>query len=227
MIIHRLIPCLLFFCMIAKAHTSEKATTINFKERESSSMKQTIAIYLAGSIQKGNGNSKESFWTESDIHQLQTDLNEFDVVFLNPACRNDALSDPQLLFGGDMLEVFSSHVVFVDARDRRGLGVGAEMMWAKINKIPVVAWAPKNSHYNKGQTTISGTSVTSFIHPFVNALSDQVVETLTQGAEWIKEMALNPASVTIKGIEHVHSAMEYYKATQLQRDDSMKNFVPR
>ncbi len=184
-------------------------------------MKQTIAIYLAGSIQKGHENSSESFWTETDMNQLRSDLKEFEVVFLNPACRNDNLSDQHSVFGRDMLQVFSSHIVFVDARDRRGLGVGAEMMWAKINKIPVVTWAPKNSHYNKSQTTILGMPVHDFIHPFVNALSDQIVETLTQGAEWIAEIISHPSSVNIKDIEHIHSAIEYYKSTQFHRDTPM------
>lgn len=66
-----------------------------------------------------------------------------------------------------MLQVFSSNIVFVDARDRRGLGVGAEMMWAKVNKIPVVTWAPRNSHYHKDQTTILGVTVANFIHPLI------------------------------------------------------------
>ncbi len=125
------------------------------------------------------------------------------------------------MFGRDILQISSSHVVFVDARDRRGLGVGAEMMWSKVNKIPVVTWAPKNSHYNKSQTTILGITVHDFIHPFVNALSDHVVETITQGASWIKQIILNPSSIAIKGIEHINSAIEHYKTTQLHKDSSM------
>lgn len=106
-------------------------------------MKSKIAIYLAGSIKKGHEKSDESYWTEEDKIFLKKHLNHYEVSFLNPAFRTDDLSHQRSVFGRDMLQVFSSNIVFVDARDRRGLGVGAEMMWAKVNAIPVVTWAPK------------------------------------------------------------------------------------
>jgi len=121
-----------------------------------------------------------------------------------------------------MTQVFCSHVVFVDARDRRGLGVGAEMMWAKINTIPVVTWAPKNSHYHKSQTTILDVPVNDFVHPFVESLSDKIVENLKEGAEWIEKVISYPSSIEIKSIDHIHAAMEYYKEYQLHRDAPMK-----
>ncbi len=46
-------------------------------------MKRSIAIYLAGSIQKGHEDSGDSFWTQADMDQLRTDLKEFEVIFLN------------------------------------------------------------------------------------------------------------------------------------------------
>lgn len=101
-------------------------------------MKQKVAIYLAGSIKKGHEKSDESYWTDENMFSIKNNLEKFDVSFLNPAFRTDDLSDQVSVFGRDILQVFSSHIVFVDARDRRGLGVGAEMMWAKMNKIPVV-----------------------------------------------------------------------------------------
>lgn len=134
----------------------------------------------------------------------------------------DDLSDQQSVFGRDMIQVFCSNFVFVDARDRRGLGFGAEMMWAKLNKIPVVTWAPKNSHYHKDQTTILGVSVQNFVHPFVESLSDKIVENLEEGAKWIQEIISNPSN-TIKGIEHIGAAMQHYKTNQLRHDKSMLN----
>jgi hypothetical protein len=123
-----------------------------------------------------------------------------------------------------MLQVFSSDIVFVDARDRRGLGVGAEMMWAKVNKIPVVTWAPKNSHYNKEQATILDVPVANFIHPFVESLSDKIVENLIEGVSWIDFIISNPG-VEIKGVQFVGSAMQHYKENQLHRDLPMKELL--
>ncbi|MBX9924705.1 MAG: hypothetical protein K2Y01_11410 [Rhabdochlamydiaceae bacterium] len=188
-------------------------------------MKSKIAIYLAGSIKKGHENPKESFWTDDDINLLRTSLGQYDVTFLNPAIRTDDLSDPHSVFGRDMLQVFSCHIVFVDARDRRGLGVGAEMMWAKLNTIPVLTWAPKNSHYHKDQATLLGVLVDNFVHPFVDALSDQIVENLTEGAKWIKKFISDPSSIEIKSLDHISAAMQYYKTNQLHRDTPMKQLL--
>ena len=155
---------------------------------------------------------------------LRNSFQEHQVLFLNPAFRTDDLTDQHSIFGRDMTQVFCSHVVLVDARDRRGLGVGAEMMWAKINKIPLVSWAPKESHYNKSKATLLGVSVDNLIHPFVSGLSDQIVETLEEAAMWIEKMLLDP-SLEIKGIEHIQAAMAYYQENQLPTDLPMREIL--
>ena len=184
-------------------------------------MKQ-ITIYLAGSIKKGHESPNETFWTEENRDEITKYLSGFKVSFLNPALRKDNLSDQRSVFGRDMLQVFCSDLVFADVRDRRGLGVGAEMMWAKVNHIPVIAWAPKESHYNKSKATILDVPVENFIHPFVESLSDVIVETLEEGARFIANHFSGQSKVKIKGIEFIRSAMEYYKATQLEFDLPMK-----
>jgi hypothetical protein len=127
-------------------------------------MDTTISIYLAGSIKKGHERTDESFWTDSDMVFLRKALSEYEISFLNPAFRSDDLSDQRSVFGRDMTQVFCSDVVFVDARDRRGLGVGAEMMWAKFHKIPIVTLAPVDSHYNKSKTTLLDVAVSRIKH---------------------------------------------------------------
>lgn len=184
-------------------------------------MGSEIAIYLSGSIKKGHEKSDDSFWTDEDMQLLRDNLSPYKVSFLNPAFRMDDLSDSRSVFGRDMLQVFCSTIVFVDARDRRGLGVGAEMMWAKVHKIPVVTWAPLNSHYKKEKTTLLGVPVANFVHPFVESLSDAIVENLADGAVWIKKY-LKDKSLEIKGSEDITRAMEHYKEKQLQNDRPMK-----
>jgi len=187
-------------------------------------MKNKIAIYLAGSIKKGHENSNESYWTEADMTFLKNSLSSYDVSFLNPASRSDDLSDQRSVFGRDMLQVFCSDIVFVDARDRRGLGVGAEMMWAKLHKLPVITLAPKNSHYHKSDTTLLGVPVKDWIHPFVESLSDAIVENLQEGITCI-ERFLSDSSSSIKDIAYIESAMHHYRATQFHSDFPMKNLL--
>ncbi|MES2121723.1 MAG: hypothetical protein V4492_02965 [Chlamydiota bacterium] len=183
-----------------------------------------IAIYLAGSIKKGHEKSGDTYWTEADIQCIEQNLSECTISFLNPAFRKDDLTDPLSVFGRDMLQVFSSNFVLVDARDRRGLGVGAEMMWAKLNGIPVISWAPMNSHYHKRSTTLLDVPVENFIHPFVEALSDKIAEDLVEAALWIRKVLADP-SLSFKGIDHIGVAMEHYKKTQLHLDDPMKQML--
>lgn len=187
-------------------------------------MKNKLAIYLAGTIKKSHEKSDETYWTEEDLQLLRLNLNSFEISFLNPAFRSDNLSDQFSVFGRDMLQVFCSDIVFVDARDRRGLGVGAEMMWAKLNRIPVIVWAPADTHYHKSCTSILENLVLDYIHPFVESLGDKIVESLEEGANWIKELKSNP-EIKIKGVDHIKDAMGYYKMTQLDQDMPMLELI--
>ncbi len=182
-----------------------------------------ITIYLAGSIHKGH-ETNTSFWTEKDLNDIRQSLPDFNVSFLNPAFRSDDLSDQRSVFGRDMVQVFCSTFVFVDARERRGLGVGAEMMWAKINRIPVITWTPKNTHYNQTDTLILGVPVSQFIHPFVLGLSDKLVENVSEGAAWMRTFLSDP-SISIKGLDAIEEYMQYYKESQFHLDAPMQEMA--
>jgi len=183
-----------------------------------------ISIYLAGSIKKGHEKADESFWTDADMLFLRENLPEYQISFLNPAFRSDNLSDQRSVFGRDMTQVFCSDVVFVDARDRRGLGVGAEMMWAKFHKIPIITLAPKDTHYNKSKTTLLDIEVENWIHPFVESLSDAIVENLAEGVSWIRKFVSAPTP-QVKDIGYIQSAMHHYRDSQLFHDEPMKAMV--
>lgn len=182
-------------------------------------MDQQIAIYLAGKIQKGHETPNETYWSQDNLLEIERGLNPAVPVFLNPALRSDNLQDQLSVFGRDMTQVFCADVVFVDARDRRGLGVGAEMMWAKMNQIPVVTLAPINTHYRHEKTTLLGVQVNHWVHPFVECLSDLIVSSPFEGAENLEQLI---ASDTIKGAESILEAIEHYKETNLESDLPMQ-----
>ncbi|MDP1834788.1 MAG: hypothetical protein Q8K75_02555 [Chlamydiales bacterium] len=187
-------------------------------------MKQKLAIYLAGTIKKAHEKADETYWGPIEIAQLQQSLHQYEITFLNPAFRADSMSDQKSVFGRDMTQVYCSDVVIVDARDRRGLGVGAEMMWAKVNSLPVIIWAPRDTHYHHGATVVLDREVNDWVHPFVECLADQVVEDLAQAASWI-EANLLPQRTSIKGIEFIKSAMQHYRSTQLPHDTPMLELI--
>jgi hypothetical protein len=183
-------------------------------------MTKSISIYLAGKIQKAHEQQNETYWTQEDQELLSLLLAPYQIHFLNPAIRSDDLSDQQSVFGRDMLQVSSSDVVFVDARDRRGLGVGAEMMWAKINKIPVLSLSPLDSHYHKTSTSLLGVDVDSWVHPFVEGLSDKIVGSLEEGATWLNMILENPLT-NVKGADFIQESMQHYLKEQFPLDEPM------
>lgn len=168
-----------------------------------------VAIYLAGKIKKTHEVSDEAYWSDEDLQILQREFAPYHTALLNPAVRQDDLSDQKSVFGRDLTQVFSCDVVFCDARDRRGLGVGAEMMWAKLHRIPVLTLAPMGSHYRKSSTTLLDKFfVTNWCHPFVENLSDAIVESIAEGVEWIKQHVMKGKS-EFKGIDSLYETMEY------------------
>ena len=188
-------------------------------------MNKQLAIYLAGNIQKGHEKESQVFWSTDDRNSIQNGLAPTHVTFLNPAYRTDDLSDQKSVFGRDMTQVYCADVTFVDARERRGLGVGAEMMWAKMNNRAVVTLAPHNSHYSKEEVTLLGVTVKDWVHPFIESLSDAIVENLEEGVEWLKSFLEGNAS--IKGPDSIHEAMSYYQTEQLPHDLPMQELIEK
>ena len=184
-----------------------------------------LSIYLAGTIKKGHEDLNESCWTEEDLEAIRKSLPECTVHFLNPAVRADDLGVQASVFGRDMCQVFSSDLVFADVRERRGRGVGAEIMWAKMHRIPVVMWAPANSHYRKDKAMVLNTQVSGWTHPFVERLADAIVESTAEGAAWIRDHLLQPGFVA-RGYEEIQADMQTYLETQFHQDLPMLEIAP-
>lgn len=187
-------------------------------------MKECLYIYLAGNIKKGKEDENELTWTQEEMEMLQKLVSSTKLIFLNPASRSDDLSDQKSVFGRDLFQVFSSHLVFVDARGKRGLGVGAEMMFAKMNRIPVMAWMPEKSHYHRDYIYLLGQHVNSWIHPFVFNLSDYLAPDLQKAAHWINHFLI-PGKATIKGPEAMNETMSHYLTSQLEQDKGLYEMV--
>lgn len=188
-------------------------------------MDRHLYIYLAGTIKKAK-DEKELEWSQQDMKVLQESLLPHAVTFLNPAARSDDLSDQKSVFGRDLFQVYSSDLVLVDAREKRGLGVGSEMMFAKMNRIPVVAWLPEGTHYHRQNIHLLGQAVESWIHPFVYNLSDYLAPSLEMAALWIQERLLT-GTADIKGPESLQESILYYLETQLPRDHGMQDVVSK
>jgi hypothetical protein len=189
-------------------------------------MTRELAIYLSGSVQKGPADQRGSFWTSSDLDVIEAELSEYAVIFLNPSDRNDDLSDFLGTLGRDLLQVAVADVVIVDARDRRGIGVGAEMAVADCLKIPVVSICPPDSHYYKLGFEFFGQQLDEWVHPFVHGFSEQRVDDVQMACGWIRHnLGAQPAPMAIRATERVSAAIAHYVAAQLDRDTPMRVMI--
>lgn len=184
-----------------------------------------LHIYLSGSIKKGKSDeSRKSYWTESDIKILQDILTtRYELTMMNPAVRSDDLSDAKSTFGRDLLQVHISDIVLVDARDKKGIGIGSEMTYAKTIGIPVLTIVPPESQYNRTNFEYLGQRINNWIHPFIYGLSDYLFDSIEDAANFIlnNDFPLK----NIKNRSYFMEAIKYYIDTQLDKDYGMKRIV--
>lgn len=177
-------------------------------------MKQ-LSIYLAGSIKKGDTDVKQtSYWTQVEEERIRICFGDnFQVSLINPATYPLSRADPFGNFGGDMYLVRESDFIFVDARGKKGLGVGAEMMAAKYYQIPVVCLCTHDSYYRKRfLANVCGEDLYNWTHPFIASLSDYIADTIEDAVSWMIGHVKRPAP--IKNLSVVDTLIEYYIGTQ-------------
>jgi hypothetical protein len=173
-----------------------------------------FCVYLSGSVKKGDkdGRPDADFWSQRDEEKLANAINSPAVRTLNPSKSKIRRSDYFANFGCDLHLVNISNVVLVDVRAKRGIGIGAEMMFAQMSGIPVVSICPKNSAYRSDLVpNVFGEDLKDWIHPFVFGLSDYIVEDLDEAVNLINDL-LDEGRLRRRSDEatRVTESLEYY-----------------
>ncbi|GAB3810459.1 hypothetical protein [Micromonospora zhanjiangensis] len=135
-----------------------------------------LSVYCSGSILKGADDARRPCWTDAERKDVAEGAAPYDVVFLNP---DDPIPDAGNTlgqFGRDMYQVLLATAVIVDARVRRGLGIGVEMAAAAALGTPLVVVAPHNSQYRSDVLEYRGVTVNNYVHPHVASLATVVVD---------------------------------------------------
>lgn len=148
----------------------------------------SLRIYLSGSIKKGRTDPRpaDSFWTEADEALILSRIAG-PVELLNPAKTDIRRNDYFVNYGCDLYLVQTSDVVLVDLRVEKGIGVGAELMFAHLSKRPVIGWLPPNSYYRREFVEdVFGEDLVNWIHPFVFGLCDHVADSLSEACDIIE-----------------------------------------
>jgi hypothetical protein len=156
----------------------------------------SVKIYLSGGIKK-DCNDKKICWTIKDMDIIRKIIK--DAIFLDPQ-KNPERPDPFAAFGCDLHDIKEADFIFVDARQKRGIGIGAEMAIAKVLEKPVITISPKNSHYFRETLDHFGEQIKDWKHPFIVGLSDAVVEDVSEAARWIADFVKNPRPIKDRSV---------------------------
>jgi hypothetical protein len=176
-------------------------------------------VYCSGSIQKGATDARKLCWTDRERAAVATGASPAEIKFLNPDDATDNLHDTAALFGRDMFQVKIADAVIVDARERRGIGIGIEMLASRIFGTLLVVVIPHNTHYRMGNVSYRGSTVAEYVHPHIDILADGIVETFEEAGAWLRD---KKSTATVpKGIDAVHEAISAYRKRMLPQDEPM------
>lgn len=157
-------------------------------------MKNKFSIYLSVSINKGGNDKRDPsyFWTVEQEEILKNKINAGEVIIYNPATFTIPRHNYEENYKACVKSVIDSNLVLVDARQKKGIGVGGEMMVAKYENVPVMTISPPNSHYRKlVASTTSPAGESEWIHPFIFGLSTWIVDDLEEACSKINTLIDN------------------------------------
>jgi len=141
---------------------------------------EQIKIFLSGSVQKGDSDrrSQSNYWSNEEEDRLCKLISNAMPELLNPNRVTIDRSRSMERFKVDLDMLLDCDIVVVDARTKKGIGVGAEMMMASYEKIPVLALCPEGSEYRRDGNT----------HAFVVGLCRGVFDSLEDLAREIENL---------------------------------------
>jgi hypothetical protein len=172
-----------------------------------------VRIYLAGAVPKGGEDrqAQREMWSAADERLICDELRSARVETVNPNRSGVSRADFYANFGCDLYLVDSSDVVFVDGRGKRGIGVGAEMMFAQMRGTRVVAICPDESAYRRRDVhDMFGEDLDEWIHPFVFGLADHIAASLEEAIAWVEGWVR--AGRPQKAAGEVDRAIDYYRS---------------
>ncbi len=184
--------------------------------------KPPFFVYLSGSIAKVGHSGEHLYWGLTEKQAFKKGVNA-DVVCFDPADREDDISSGESVVGRDLLMVLLADAVIVDARQRRGVGVGAEVIFADQMGTPSLPIIPAETHYNKMNAKILGREPFHFIHPFLKqfASDKQIYDDFDSAGKALSAL-MSSTSKWDRQLsnltEQVKGCFRFYIKTQLTQD---------
>jgi hypothetical protein len=177
-------------------------------------------VYCSGGIAKSTDTSHKLCWSDEEKAALRAGAEPASVTFLDPGDPLPELGDSTALFGRDMLQIQIADAVVVDARQRRGIGIGIEMLAARSFGTHLIAVVPPNSHYRREDLRFRGGSVAEYVHPHLVSLSNVVVDDFEKAGSWLRANGSTPHEESAR--EVIDTAIQAYRERLLSSDSSMQ-----
>ncbi len=161
-------------------------------------------------------------WTDRERAEVTRGAEPNRVLFLNPDDPLVRAEETIAQFGRDMYQVMIATAVVVDARERRGIGVGVEMAAAAALGTPVIAVAPPETVYRRQTLTYRNAVVHGYVHPHLASLTTLIVDSFSEaGAQLINCRTERHRTVPM----WLRDGIESYESEILPFDDPMKEVV--
>lgn len=174
-----------------------------------------LKVYAAGKVSRD--------WRDDFCEELSR-KSGYEIINLDPSKSDpdfdlDA-NNAELIVGRDCFMIKHSDFVVVNLTDDISVGGSQEMLIAKYYNKPLVGVAPKDGKFYKTKKEIRGREYKNYMHPFVKATCDRVVEDIGGVAEFVKEY-FSGVQQKIKGIEVLDELQEYYERKHHPQDKSL------
>lgn len=180
----------------------------------------SYSIYCSGSIVKGKSDTKKLCWTDVERSEVAAGVAPNTLVFLNPDDPIPGGASVLGQFGRDMYQVMRASAIVVDARERRGIGIGVEMAAAAAIGTPIIVVAQRNSQYRQDTLEYRGAVISDYVHPHVDFLASALVETFREAGEFLSTLPQD-----VRRRESVppwlESAIHEYESNVLPNDPPM------
>jgi hypothetical protein len=180
-----------------------------------------IKIYLSGRIPIGDELGVDSRWREKYIIQLKKLIPNS--IFLDPSFRDIDERDSMAVFGHDLFLIKQADLVIVNAEFAVGLGTAQEMIIAKYFQKPIVSISPRGSYYSPSKTKINSRKISGWRHPFLNILSDRVIEDIKEFKTILGRKLKNKKILPWESF--IKKAIEYYLKQYFQKDKKTQEML--
>lgn len=182
-------------------------------------------MYFAGRI---NPLSKHTppFWREEMVWHLNDSLRHYRVLDASMiGHRNRMIVENGLpfstLFPQSCYYIQHSDIVVVNLTDDISVGGSHEIFMAKQFGIPVIGLARRGGKFNKLKYELSGKTYWNWVHPFVGALCDIVVQSTDELTETLDDFKSLPNG----GIAAIDEAVRHYQRSASALDTTINSLL--